>query len=94
MPSTSPRHTRLEARITPDLHALLKRAAEIEGRSLTDFVVSAAGAAARKTVEQADLVRLSAESSAFVAALLTEAGPSAEPLKRAFAHHDSLVGPL
>lgn len=94
MPSTSPRHARLEARIAPDLHALLKRAAEIEGRSLTDFVVSAAGAAARKTVEQADLVRLSAESSAFVAALLTETGPNAEPLKRARAHHDSLVGPL
>jgi uncharacterized protein (DUF1778 family) len=31
---------RLEARISTDLHALLKRAAEIEGRTVTDFVIS------------------------------------------------------
>jgi uncharacterized protein (DUF1778 family) len=31
----------LEARISTDLHAMLKRAAEMHGRSLTDFVVSA-----------------------------------------------------
>jgi uncharacterized protein (DUF1778 family) len=32
---------RLEARISTDLHAMLKRAAEIQGRTMTDFVVSA-----------------------------------------------------
>ncbi len=32
---------RLEARISTDLHAMLKRAAEIQGRTITDFVVSA-----------------------------------------------------
>jgi hypothetical protein len=37
---------RLEARLPNDVHALLKRAAEIEGRTLTDFVVSAAREAA------------------------------------------------
>ncbi len=30
---------RLEARLPNDVHALLNRAAEIEGRTLTDFVV-------------------------------------------------------
>ena len=30
---------RLEARISPELHAMLKRAAELEGRTMTDFVV-------------------------------------------------------
>jgi uncharacterized protein (DUF1778 family) len=39
---------RLEARITPDLQALLKRAAELEGRSVTDFVITAAQEAARR----------------------------------------------
>jgi uncharacterized protein (DUF1778 family) len=42
------------ARSSPDVHALLKRAAEIEGRSLSDFVVTAARQAAEKTIVQAD----------------------------------------
>lgn len=38
---------RLEARLPKSVHALLKRAAEIQGRTLTDFVVTAAHEAAR-----------------------------------------------
>ena len=29
---------RLEARISADLHSMLKRAAELQGRTMTDFV--------------------------------------------------------
>jgi uncharacterized protein (DUF1778 family) len=32
---------RLEARISTELHAMLKRAAQIQGRTVTDFVVAA-----------------------------------------------------
>jgi uncharacterized protein (DUF1778 family) len=42
---------RFEARLPNDVYALLKRAAEIEGRTLTDFVVSAAREAACRTIE-------------------------------------------
>ena len=45
MPSAAPTAW-LEARISIALHAMLKRAAEIQGRSLTDFVVSAVQEAA------------------------------------------------
>lgn len=38
---------RLEARISTDLHSMLKRAAEIQGRTMTDFVVSAVQDAAQ-----------------------------------------------
>jgi len=38
---------RLEARISTDLHSMLKRAAELQGRTMTDFVVSAVKDAAR-----------------------------------------------
>ena len=38
---------RLEARISTDLHAMLKRAAELQGRTMTDFVVSAVQDAAQ-----------------------------------------------
>ena len=34
---------RLEARISTDLHSMLKRAAELQGRTMTDFVVAAVG---------------------------------------------------
>ncbi len=32
---------RLEARISTELHAMLKRAAEIQGLTMTDFVIAA-----------------------------------------------------
>jgi uncharacterized protein (DUF1778 family) len=85
------RPSRLEARIAPDVHALLKRAAEIEGRSLTDFVVSASLEAARRTVEQADLLRLSGESANFVAQLLAEPPAPTPAMARAIARHEKLV---
>ena len=50
---------RLEARISTDLHAMLKRAAELQGRTMTDFVVAAVQDAAQRAIEQAEVVRLS-----------------------------------
>jgi uncharacterized protein (DUF1778 family) len=47
MSRESSRTSRLEARITPDALEIVKRAAEIEGRSLSDFVVAAAREAAK-----------------------------------------------
>jgi len=74
---------RLEARISADLHALLKRAAEIQGRTMTDFVVSAVQEAARQAIEQAEVVRLSrADQEFFAQALLSPPRPAAA-LRRA-----------
>ncbi|EPI1395311.1 DUF1778 domain-containing protein [Neisseria gonorrhoeae] len=39
---------RFEARITSDTRALLKHAAELQGRSMSEFVISAAREAAQK----------------------------------------------
>ena len=65
------RSERLEARITADQKALIQRAAELEGRSLTDYVVSSVQDAAKRTVESHDVIVLSAaDSRAFVDALL------------------------
>ena len=55
------RTTRIEARITPDALAVVKRAAELEGRSISDFVVAAAQEAAHRTIEETHLIRLSVE---------------------------------
>ncbi len=90
MTATTKKQARLEARIAPEVHAVLKRAAEIEGRSVTDFVVSAASTAARRTLEQAESIKLSAESSAFVAGLLAEAKP-VPAMRKAKERHDALI---
>ncbi len=82
---------RLEARISTDLHAMLKRAAELQGRTLTDFVVSAVQDAAQRAIERAEIVRLSlADQQCFAQALLSPPRPSAA-LKRAVVRHDKLL---
>ena len=82
---------RLEARISSDLHSLLKRAAELEGRTMTDFVVAAVQSAAQRAVEQAEVIRLSlADQERFAQALLSP--PAANPaLKKAFARNRKLL---
>jgi uncharacterized protein (DUF1778 family) len=94
MPASVPvsrAEARLEARITTDLHAMLKRAAQLEGRTVTDFVVSAVKDAAQRAIEQAEIIRLSmADQSCFANALLDP--PKANPaLKRAFARKGKLL---
>ena len=83
---------RLEARLPADVHALLKRAAEIEGRSLTDFVVSAAQTAARKTIEEASIIKLSAEDQRRFAEALIDPAPLTPAMERAVSHHRRLIG--
>ncbi|KOY61393.1 hypothetical protein AM629_13965 [Photorhabdus heterorhabditis] len=83
--------TRFEARMSPDLHALIKRAAEIQGRTMTDFVVSAAQDAARRAIEQSEVLRLSlADQTCFAQALLNPPEPT-PALERAFARRRSLL---
>ena len=50
---------RREARISTDLHSMLKRAAELQGRTMTDFVVAAVQDAAQRAIDQAEVIRLS-----------------------------------
>ena len=72
---------------------MLKRAAEIEGRSLTDFVVAAASAAARKTIEDTEMIKLSIEDQERFAQAMINPPPLTPAMKRAIARHRSLFGP-
>jgi uncharacterized protein (DUF1778 family) len=90
---SEPDTARLEARISRDLHALLKRAAELKGRTMTDFVIDAVQDAAQKAVEEVSVLRLSlADQECFANALLSPPAPN-PALKRAFARRRELVGP-
>jgi len=83
---------RLEARLPSNVYALLKRAAEMQGRTLTDFVVAAAHEAACRAIEQADVVRLSLEDQQRVAQAILKPPAPAPALHRAATRHRELFG--
>jgi uncharacterized protein (DUF1778 family) len=88
MPSEASRTMRIEARIAPDALAVVKRAAELQGRSVSDFVVAAAQEAANRTIEETQIIRLSVEDQrAFADAILNPPSPSPALIRAAEAHH-------
>ena len=91
MPEAAPRTARVEARIAPDALAIVRRAAEIQGRSISDFVVAAAQDAARKTVAETEVIRLSRKAQQQFATLLLKPPKPAPALARAFRRHRSLI---
>lgn len=84
---------RLEARMTPEVHALVLRAATLQGRSVSDFVITAARWAAEETIAQRQVIDLSqADQENFAAALLKPAALT-PAMKRAAAAHGRLIRP-
>jgi uncharacterized protein (DUF1778 family) len=83
--------SRLEARITSDLHTMLKRAAELQGRTMTDFVIAAVHAAAQEAIAQSQVIALSmADQQTFADALI--APPKLAPaMKRALTRRKKLL---
>ena len=91
MPPEATRTTRVEARIAPETLAVVKRAAELQGRSVSDFMVAAAQDAAQRAIEDAQILRLSLEDQrAFAAAIMDPPAPNAS-LVRAAEKYRSLV---
>ena len=77
------KRSRLEARISAAEKELLKRAADLQGCTLTEFVVRSAQEAARKALKEHQMMSLTArDTEAFVKALLKPPAPS-KKLKRA-----------
>jgi uncharacterized protein (DUF1778 family) len=91
MATSLPSTARLEARLPTDVHVLLKRAAEIQGRTLTDFVVAAAQDAAHRAIEEAEVLRLSSADQARLASALLKPSAPASALRRAFRHRRRLL---
>ena len=91
MPSEPNRTARIEARIAPDALIIVKRAAELQGRSVSDFVVAAAQEAANRAIAETQIIRLAVEDQrAFAEAMLNPA-PPAPALIRAAAAHRRLI---
>ena len=74
---------RLEASVSPETKALLQKAADLQGRTLTDFVVATLRAEACRVIEENKILKLELEDSeALVNALLNPPKPN-EALKAA-----------
>ncbi len=83
---------RFDARLNHDQKLLIQRAADLEGRTVTDFVLHSAEAAAARTLqERAMLILTARETEAFVSAILNppEPGPV---LREAVRHYKNQTG--
>jgi uncharacterized protein (DUF1778 family) len=93
MPNTehTKREGRLEVRVSHDVKALCQKAAELQGRTLTDFVVHTVVEAAKRTIHENEFVELTLrDRTAFVEALLNPPAPNAK-LRKAMARHAEVV---
>lgn len=78
---------RFDARLDEDQKTLIQKAADLEGRTMTDFVLHSAELAAERTIQERSMVILSArETEAFVNAILSprEPGPALRTAAQAY----------
>ena len=84
---------RIEARTSPANRALIEQAAILEGRSISDYIISMASEAAKKTIAEHNLIQLSqADQIAFAESLLNPK-PITDALRRAKALHAEMIEP-
>ena len=91
MPQQARRSARIEARIAPDALRVVKWAAELQGRSISDFVVAAAQEVAHRTIDEAQVIRLSIQDQQRFVELLLNPPALAPALKRAKKAHARLI---
>jgi uncharacterized protein (DUF1778 family) len=84
---------KLETSVSGELHQLLERAAKLQGRSMTDFIVEAAREAAEKAIGQTETIRLSPADQRFIAETIISPPPISPALERAFKRHTEMVKP-
>lgn len=85
------REGRLEVRVSNDIKVLCQRAAKLQGRTLTDFVVHTVVEAAKRTIHESEFMELTLrDRTAFVEALLNPPTPNTK-LRKAMARRTELV---
>jgi uncharacterized protein (DUF1778 family) len=85
--SYATKSARLYARITPELLDQVRRAADLQGRSVSDYVAATLQATVQRDIAEIEIIRLSREASEKFAASLIDPPPVNAALKRAFARH-------
>ena len=75
---------RLEARVSAEQKALLQRAAALQGRTLSDFLVSSAQQAAEQAILTHDVLTLTGQASLIFAETILHPPAAPERLRAAF----------
>ena len=83
---------RLEARLTDEQKALIQHAADLTGRSLTEFVVSSAKEVAARTVREHEVLTLSGRDRQVFAEALLKPNPPNKRLRQAARRYKSITG--
>jgi uncharacterized protein (DUF1778 family) len=91
--ATAARAARLETRVNAETKSLIQRAADISGRSLSDFIVNSARQEAERTIRAHDVISLSVRDSRLLAELLRNPPPPSEELKAALRQYRADVAP-
>lgn len=84
---------RLEARIPTHIYDTMRRAAQLQGLSLTAYLIATAGEDARRVVAEAEMLHLSREDQVRFAEALIDPPLPNERLVRAARRHSELVAP-
>ncbi len=87
----SSRTARIEARIAPDALRVVKRAAELQGRSLSDFLVSSAVSMAQQTIEEMQIIRLSVDDQRAIAEAILNPPPLTPAMARAIDRYRTII---
>lgn len=87
-----PKTARLEARVSPDEKKFFQQAAALQGQSMTEFLVNSIYDAAKRTVQEHEMMVLSArDRKAFVSAILKPPAPG-KRLKKAAQRYKKNMG--
>jgi uncharacterized protein (DUF1778 family) len=82
---------RIEARVAPEIRELITDAAELEGCSVSEFLVASAKDRAERTLQRIRLLRLTEESQIRFAELMLNPPPPNEAMNEAKALYDQLI---
>ncbi len=90
---TRQRAERLEARVSHETKALCQKAARLEGRSVTDFLVSSVVEAAKRSIPENEFMDLTGrDRTMFVKTLLRPSPAPNTRLRKAAKRHRQLLG--
>ena len=85
---------RFDARLNEEQKFLIQKAADLEGRTMTDFVLHSAEAAAERTIEKRAMLILTArETETFANAILNPPDPGAVLRQAARQYRENLTLP-
>ena len=84
---------RLEARLSAEIHSLLKEAADLQGRTLSDFVIASAREAAEQAIARSNEIRLTAAEQRRFAKAILNPPPVTPSLRKAMKNRERLLDP-